>query len=324
MRKILYFVITALVVTSCAEGNRGELVGVMGRGAWYHPDPYGMLYIPAGSFTMGQSDQDVPFVQYSRSKTVSVQAFYMDQTEIKNNEYRQFVYWVRDSTARRILGEEFPDEFLVPTYDDELEEKDQEEWTLAWNARLIWYDEEYSPLLAGMFLPESERFYNRKEIDTRKLLFEYYWIDLQEAAKKGRPMVKKLSNNAAGSDPEHRVKMKNPEQPFPMDPGIPQGRDLNLGHRNTLGHNNAIRGHEDRSRFIIHEIINVYPDTLTWIHDFTYSYNEPMTNMYFWHPSYDDYPVVGVTWQQANAFNVWRTQLLNSWRQSHWESYVQD
>ena len=32
-----------------------------------------------------------------------------------------------------------------------------------------------------MFLGESERFYQRKEIDTRKLMFEYYWVDLQEA-----------------------------------------------------------------------------------------------------------------------------------------------
>jgi sulfatase modifying factor 1 len=48
------------------------------------------------------------------------------------------------------------------------------------------------------------------------------------------------------------------------------------------------------------------------VHDFTYSFNEPMTENYFWHPAYDEYPVVGVTWQQANAFNVWRTQLMNS------------
>ena len=58
--------------------------------------------------------------------------------------------------------------------------------------------------------------------------------------------------------------------------------------------------------------------------DFTYANNDHMTNMYFWHPAYDDYPVVGVTWQQCNAFNVWRTQLLNSWRSSNYESYVQD
>ncbi len=332
MRKLLYFAIIALTLSSCSDGGRGELVGVLGRQAWYHPDPYGMLYIPAGSYTMGQSDQDVPFVHYSRSKTVSVQAFYMDQTEISNNEYRQFVYWVRDSTARRILGEEFPEDFLIPTYDDELEEKDPEDWTLNWGTRFRYNsygpddNTDYSPLLASMFLPENERFYQRKEIDTRELIFEYYWIDLQEAARKGRPLIKKLSNAEYPDDEEHRKgeHMKNPEQPFPMDPGIPQGRDLDISFRNSKGQLHSIRGHADRSRFIIHEKINVYPDTLCWVHDFTYSYNDPMTNMYFWHPAYDDYPVVGVTWQQANAFNVWRTQLLNSWRGNHWESYLQD
>jgi hypothetical protein len=160
MKKLLYFAITLFLGTSCSDGGRGEVIGASGRGLWYHPDPYGMLYIPAGGYTMGQSDQDVPFVQYSRSKTVSIQAFYIDQTEISNNEYRQFVYWVRDSIARRILGEEAPDEFLTVTLDDELEEKDQEDWTLNWQGRLYWDDEEYSPLLAVMFLPESESFYD--------------------------------------------------------------------------------------------------------------------------------------------------------------------
>ena len=36
--------------------------------------------------------------------------------------------------------------------------------------------------------------------------------------------------------------------------------------------------------------------------DFAYSYNEPMARNYFWHPAYDDYPVVGVDWHMANAF----------------------
>ncbi|MFN3875499.1 MAG: gliding motility-associated lipoprotein, partial [Flavobacteriales bacterium] len=143
---------------------------------------------------------------------------------------------------------------------------------------------------ADMFLSESDRFYRRKEIYTRKLMFEYYWIDLKEAARKGTP-----SNWA---------------------------RDLDLGYTNTKGQNNAIRGHSDRSKFIIKEVINVYPDTLVWVHDFTYSFNEPMTENYFWHPAYDDYPVVGVTWVQATAFNVWRTQLLNSWLENNGEAFV--
>lgn len=59
------------------------------------------------------------------------------------------------------------------------------------------------------------------------------------------------------------------------------------------------------------EIINVYPDTLCWVHDFTWSYNEPMTQNYFWHSAYDDFPVVGITYRQAKAFCHWKSQQLS-------------
>ena len=66
-------------------------------------------------------------------------------------------------------------------------------------------------------------------------------------------------------------------------------------------------------RFIKHEVVNIYPDTLCWAHDFVYSYNEPMVLNYFNNPQYDNYPVVGVSWRQAKAFSFWRTQLRMSW-----------
>ena len=81
---------------------------------------------------------------------------------------------------------------------------------------------------------------------------------------------------------------------------------------------------KDRSSFIIREELNIYPDTLCWIADFTYSYNEPMTNAYFWHPAYDHYPVVGVNWKQAVAFSRWRTQLQNGYIARNGGSYLQD
>jgi sulfatase modifying factor 1 len=57
--------------------------------------------------------------------------------------------------------------------------------------------------------------------------------------------------------------------------------------------------------------IPVYPDTLCWMNDFPYSYNEPLVKSYFWHAAFDNYPVVGVSWQQANAYCKWRTDRLN-------------
>lgn len=316
MKKLLFYSAIAVTLFSCTQGGNGELVGVIPRPSWYQNTPYGMLYIPAGSYNMGASDQDVPWAHTNRSKTVSIQAFYMDQTEISNNEYRQFVYYVRDSIARRKLADEFPEEFLLPRYDDEGGELDASEWDLNWSARLRYFDEEYMPLLSEMYLPDHERYYRRKEIDVRKLMFEYYWIDMQAAAKKGRYDIKTNPD-----DSEHRTLTDDMVDPITKEP---IGRDLDLGMRNKKGQNNAIRGHTDRSRFIIKEVINVYPDTLCWISDFTYSFNDPMTNMYFWHPAYDEYPVVGVTWVQAKAFCVWRTQLLNSWLEMNGEFYVQD
>ncbi|MFW6389150.1 MAG: SUMF1/EgtB/PvdO family nonheme iron enzyme, partial [Marinilabiliaceae bacterium] len=75
---------------------------------------------------------------------------------------------------------------------------------------------------------------------------------------------------------------------------------------------------------IMSDEVNVYPDTLVWISDFTYSFNEPLTEKYFWHPGFDEYPVVGVTWKQANAFAIWRSQLLNNHLRSKGEPEVQN
>src|ERR1700753_4451034 len=100
-----YFLITVLagglMLSGCAGrggGDRGELTDVPQR-SFRAEVPYGMVYIPSGSFLMGQTDQDVTFSQTSQTKQVTVPAFYMDETAVSNSEYKQFVQWVRDSIA---------------------------------------------------------------------------------------------------------------------------------------------------------------------------------------------------------------------------------
>ena len=99
MKNLLVVGILSIVLASCSS-RTGELTGALGRPVYQPQIPLGMVYIPAGSYQMGENDGDMPFLHQTRAKTVSVQAFYMDQTEIANNEYRQFVEWVRDSIAR--------------------------------------------------------------------------------------------------------------------------------------------------------------------------------------------------------------------------------
>ena len=104
MKKLLLSSIAfVFLLTSCGSKTKGELVGVQGK-KWYPEKPYGMELIPRGSFIMGTSEEDQAKVLNAPTKTVTVRSFYMDDTEITNSEYRQFVEWVKDSITRTRLA----------------------------------------------------------------------------------------------------------------------------------------------------------------------------------------------------------------------------
>ena len=255
MKRIIVLYFTVLFLFGCSTDiYKGELLGSLNRPNWYHIMPYGMVYVPSGTLHIGPSDQDVNSALVQRAKSVSVAGFYMDQTEISNNEYRQFTDWVRDSIAHHLIG------------DEHLRENPDGLEVINWRKQIQWKDEEVADATEDMFYEESERFWGKRLINPKVLNYEYSYIDYKEAAK-------------------NHYRLRN---------GIPI---------------------KTRGELIKEESVNVYPDTLVWIRDFTYSYNEPMTRNYFWHPSYDNYPVVGVTWKQAHAFTIWRTKFMNDWRE---------
>jgi gliding motility-associated lipoprotein GldK len=91
---------------SASSDGGGELIGVPGREGWVQTVPYGMTVCPSGTFHMGQADQDVPASQINLNKQVTIGGFYMDETEITNNEYRQFIdVMLKDSVS--VLGEDY-------------------------------------------------------------------------------------------------------------------------------------------------------------------------------------------------------------------------
>ncbi len=279
---IIFFCLL-LFLASCKKEGLNYL-NTSGHKPFFEPIPFGMAKIEQGSFVMGPSDQNIE-KNATPAKRVTISSFWMDETEITNNEYRQFVYWVRDSIARSLLAESFPEFLITETEKGELTEKPY----LNWGLEIDWKNQEYKTALEDLFYQGQDRFF-KKQIDTRKLVYEYYWIDYKQAAKRGN------SYNYATQSYSGMVTNK-------------EGEELPV---------------QNRSSFIMSESTPVYPDTLVWIRDFTYSYNEPFSRNYFWHVAYDDYPVVGVTWQQAKAFCNWRTKMLNEYQHFIEETEVHD
>src|SRR5688572_3819337 len=104
---IILTALAGLFLTGCSSGYNGQLIGAQNRPGWTNVIPYGMIYVPSGTLHIGPSDQDVNNSMIQRSKSISIQGFYMDDTEITCNEYRQFVNWVRDSIAAKTMGGEY-------------------------------------------------------------------------------------------------------------------------------------------------------------------------------------------------------------------------
>ena len=199
MKKIYFIAFAALAVmaSGCKGGANGELVGASSKKFKNNSIPHGMVYIPAGTFLMGQTDQDITFAQIAQNKQVTVQAFYMDETEITNSEYRQFVNWVRDSIA---ITNYLQDESFYlkpkggsanttgPKYID---------WKKVGNGSAIWSGKKNAAnadKLQAMYYQGEDRIFDRNEIDVRLLKYNFAKMDQRGAANARGDQSKKRSD----------------------------------------------------------------------------------------------------------------------------------
>ena len=290
-KSILLFVF--LISLSCSKGDRGELIGVKAN-KFFPNKPHGMVLIPSGSFTMGPSNPNAVLDQNPTVKTVSVKAFYMDETEITNSEYRQFVNWVRDSIVR--------DELAKAAY-FKIEDNNSEDDPL-WDFMPIHSqlndDEEKTPY--QLYLEEN----GLGELDIEnKSTYRLNWdIDIPWE-RSDYPDANYAAVLEGGIGPDL---LEDYEGFFIPADSTPNG--LRAFKTKKIKYNYRLYDVES-SKWSEFKSIEVYPDTTVWYKDFSYSYNEPMHNDYFWHDAYSEYPVVGVSWEQAQAFAHWRTFYKN-------------
>jgi len=300
MKKFLAFTAVFTLLVSCGKSSdKGELVGV--KGAKWHPEkPFGMSLVPGGSFIMGKSDQDLAGIEDAPTKTVTVPSFYMDETEITNNEYRQFIEWVKDSTMRIRLA------ILA-------EDSGQKPGTGKQNGK-------NAGSIGDFAFNDSDP---AKMTAYEKYMYDNYYSlgtsDNPYAGRKINKKIKLIKNTSQYPDEYYTEVMDSMYLPIEASYNGLRTIDVDkLKFRYTWMDIQAAAKSKvgKRQDFIKTEQVKVYPDTTVWIKDFSYSYNEPMHNDYFWHKAYGEYPVVGVKQKQAVAFCEWRTLYKNSFIKS--------
>ena len=302
MKKVSIYllpIVVALLASACAAGGQssagGEVTGVGGT-SWAEPTPYGMVLVDRGSMEVGPQKADSAWNLQANPRGISVDAFWMDETEITNAKYKQFVFWVRDSIIRERLAD--------PSYGGNEEFKIEEDREgnpvkpyLNWNKAIPWRNPSEDEARAIESVYRINPITGVKELDPTQMNYRYEIYNHTQAAKRKHRL-----------DPSRRV--YNTDLPVPTDVPIISKDTAYINDEGVIVRETVTRGLTGDYDFLNTYIVNIYPDTTAWINDFDNAYNEPYVRMYFAHGGYSNYPVVGVSWEQANAFANWRTEYL--------------
>ena len=280
MKQYLFGCAFMLLLTGCfggklASSQGGEVTG------------NGMTLIKRGHLKMGIEKQDSLWGKQTPVRDISVDGFWMDETEVTNSKYRQFVNYVRDSILRERLAD--PNYGGDETYKIE-EDKNGEPITphLNWKKPLPRKpNEDEQRAIESLYVTNPVT--GEKMLDASQMNYRYEIYDYTAAAlRKNRlnPEERNLNTDIT-VDPDEEVWISK-DTAYIDD----EGKIV----RETL--ERKLTGPWD---FLNTYIVNIYPDTTCWVNDFPNSDNEMYMRYYFSNPAYNDYPVVGVSWWEFAA-----------------------
>ncbi|WP_432709043.1 SUMF1/EgtB/PvdO family nonheme iron enzyme [Pedobacter sp.] len=272
MRKIFLsvFVIAFCLSFVTHESLAQGWVNIKKNNKFLSPVARNMATIPAGQ-TYVSVPLDIMDTVSNSGRMVSISGFFMDRTEVSNKQYREFVNWVRDSVATTLLGPAAAPNLFKPV----------------------------ATTVGGATMTST------RAIDWNNVK-KYLWRD-----GNGGYASKLAAMYYSGDDAllsRREIDIRKLRYSFSF-----LNMDLAAAGRNNpaMNRKDFIQSYVDNpdpTKPNEFPSIAVYPDTLVWMVDFGYSQNSPMAKDYFSNPAYDDYPVVGVTWEQANAYCIWLTK----------------
>ena len=266
---IKVFVLLLIGLQSCAifNKNSGELVGVddgvaietekdilkrIPKDAKHYFDD--MRFIPRGSQIVHNynntivTKKDTTIVKFVESPAsfqavrLSVPAFYISDHEVTNGEYLEFVDWVTNYTARKILAQKHPDQYYLAGTD--LLKKDQ-------------FISREQILLDSLFLPSDAYFHN-----------DYYFASVYDSVR---------TEQLVYSYTDYLVEIIDGKASLKSVP----------------------------------KSIQVFPNIYCWSEEFPNLEGSASMSLHFTNPAYYNYPVVGINYEQAQAYCDWRTNRLN-------------
>ena len=108
--------LAALFVVSCSKDTPTQTGKESSTTGWKYNDPTfggfevqpaieqptgpGLVLVEGGTFTMGRTQDDVMYEWNTVPRRVTVSSFYMDESEVRNVDYREYIYWLE-----RIFGD---------------------------------------------------------------------------------------------------------------------------------------------------------------------------------------------------------------------------